>query len=379
MKERINVYGTGENAIRLILENEYLIENVIACENSSIQEFMGYKVIPIDKIDEKQLRSGMILVASSREVYWDIKRKLENTYNLSEFVDFVYYRVYKKQIALAYGNCHMVPMIQALENNKEFNEKYAFYPFPAICDMPGKFDNSIYDEEFMKHISLLLHQCIRENNFYGKEYSSHNIISRLPKSCRIIGVPNLYRTPLFMYPQVDLKIEGVTHEGRNWFPFRDSFIDAVKDTLSIKEIAYAIKNDTGIFKADDIRCGQEKFFKKIRDREQEWDIKPYDFLKENIADNQMFYDTNHPTPYVIRWIITELMSILNIQDKSVDWNRIADLGAFELPIYASVRNACGLKYNPSIIRKKGYKILPINMDIEEYVRQYIKWYEYDCL
>ena len=48
------------------------------------------------------------------------------------------------------------------------------------------------------------------------------------------------------------------------------------------------------------------------------------------------------------------------------------MDAHESPIYPCVRDALGLKWDIQYIRKQGKKFVK-NMDLAEYIREYIDW------
>lgn len=93
--------------------------------------------IPVVPFGEAEaiLRKHYTVIASSENAYWEIKSSLEHKYGLSEFVNFEYYRTFRKKVAVIYGNCHAYWIKNALMLSKEFNNIYGIYPLKMICNI----------------------------------------------------------------------------------------------------------------------------------------------------------------------------------------------------------------------------------------------------
>ena len=205
-KKEVLVYGIGVNALRFVLQNKNL--KIISFIEGKLKSksFLGYPVIQFEDASVL-LHKYYTIIATSPDVYWQIKEKFE-LIGLEEFIDFTYCEVYNKKMAIIYGNCHTVPIKEGLCLSKKFNSEYGFYPFRQIQNirrMEGKDLSSCSIE----NCDLFIHQCIRKNNTYGEIYSSEYLINRLKKNCTVIGIPNVYRMPKFLYPQVNYDIENV--------------------------------------------------------------------------------------------------------------------------------------------------------------------------
>lgn len=96
MKE-VNIYGTGINALKFLLSNKNDIKVSCFIEGKKdISSFMGYKVVNISDAT-KEFNARYTVVASSENVYFEIKRTFEKEYGLVEFEDFEYSDTYNKK------------------------------------------------------------------------------------------------------------------------------------------------------------------------------------------------------------------------------------------------------------------------------------------
>lgn len=285
--------------------------------------------------------------------------------NLDEFDDYIYERYVNKYLTIVYGNCHTSLVIRYLENCDRFNELYAIYPILPIQNIT---DSNYFEKKVFKICDVFIHQSIQVNNRYGTEYSSDVLISKLKKSCRVISIPNVYHLPLFMYPQY---YEGkeLNYKGYNFF-FRDSIIDSqVKEGKSLKEIIEAYS--FSYFSPVQIKNSYDKFISKVKEREEQWDIKISDFIIKNIQTKQLFYDPNHPTNCLIKYYAEEIVKKLlnlNCEIREID----VQLDAYEMPMLACVVKELGGDYFniQKELRKTGLKVMNCKMKLKQYILQY---------
>lgn len=141
---------------------------------------------------------------------------------------------------------------------------------------------------------LFLHGCIRKDNKYGKEFCSEMYIERLPKECKVVGFPNMYGLPTFLYPQVgyntEYKLEGA------FYHICDRFVDKYYNNKSLDELCRMI-NTERLSSDEELQAMFESFYYKVEQREKEWDIKVLDFIKDNLKSVQLFYDHTIPQTF----------------------------------------------------------------------------------
>ena len=297
-------------------------------------------------------------------------KKTVKKLNLTEFKDYVLYKYYKKKIVVIYGNCHMGILSEMLNSYFPFKKEFVIYPFELICNITSKeyLDNTVFE-----YCDVLIHQSIRENNRYGVEFASCNIIQKTKKGCQVIAVPNVYHLPMCFFPQFLEEKEFRIHAGTTIF-FRDRLIeDMIQGNKKIDEIIECY-NSTSTYSEVEIEKKWRDFIRKIEKREKDWDIKISDYIIQNAGKVQLFYDPNHPTNEFIKHIVIELLKLLKI---NVDEDIISDidvhkLDSYEMPICASVCKFFGLDYNSEIyeLRKTGIKLCSTYMDLRQYVIQY---------
>lgn len=353
-RREINVYGIGITAMKFVLSNNDLsIKNFIEGRHVK-QKFMGLDIPIVDYNEaENILKKYYTIVACQEHIYHEIKDKLE-LYGLREFVDFEYYECFKKKVAIVYGNCHGGVVKSYLRMSKEFSAEYGLYPVKPIQECAGykkehpDWDVIVEYKAALEACSLFIHQGVKKENYFGEEYSSDNFIKHLKPECRKIIFPNLYRMPMFMFPQMPSYTDNVRWEGIDWF-YKDIFIDANYKDMTLKQLVLMIEKENLIPVKDTVE-GKEIFEEKVREKKKHWDIKILNHIKSGYGKAKLFYDSGHPTGYIMKYIANNLLRMLGFS--SVDYllqeNTAAELDIYEIPLYRSVRKALSLPGGTSI-------------------------------
>ena len=101
-----------------------------------------------------------------------------------------------------------------------------------------------------------------------------------------------------------------------------------------------------------------------------------EWILDNYQEHQLFYDVNHPTNYTISRFINEILKRLKINNNIENFDYIYRMDNSEDPVYGQVRRELGLKWtNINCMRKYSkHSLSGIQIDIDEYVREYIAWY-----
>lgn len=324
---------------------------------------------------EKDLKGKVIIVAVSENVYHEIRKQLLS-YGLKEFHDFIYYTLIDRRIAIAYGNCHMNIIKSFLRSSKLFSQAYAFYPLPPIMQI----ELSMISGEVLRNCDLLLSQDIRKDNSYGEEFAIDKIKNELSIDCKHIIVPNLYKLGFIYFPQYKSGFnrnyaQGLFLNGK-WdefglFPFSDYYIDKMlEEGVSIDVIVKKCSSGT-CFSAEEIIKNFDDALLKIKLRELSWDIKCSEYIERNYKKKRLFYEPEHPTNVIFRYICQEILRLLGIADEiSANDN----LGNYETPIYPEVKETLGLLFENEKVRiNDKSRNLDEIASYEEYVRQYIWW------
>lgn len=372
LQRKVIVWGTGINAINFISTNEGIVEAFI----DSYKEGTSFLGVPLYKPEHilGLVKKYYIVIASSEYVYWDIKAILDNN-GYVEFDDYCYYSVYNKKIAIIYGNCHVAPVKEGLLGIPEFNDTYGFYPLRQIHEI-RRLNASDLTSPAVENCDLFLHQSIRDDNSYGIQYASSKILSRLKRDCKVISFPNLHKLPKCFFPQYNSEYLPKKIGGMSYYPFRDEFIEmSYKNGESEHDIALAIRSSNDIWDSYDIQVSYEKFREKVMSREQEWDVKIGRWIDNNYKIRHLFYDQNHPTSAVMRFVIQEIAQLLRMKVSDRTSRGLVELDFYETPIYGQVFKALNLRfdYDYHFYRHSKNTYSGREISLEEYVHEYILW------
>lgn len=178
------------------------------------------------------------------------------------------------------------------------------------------------DKKLIEKCDLLILQYIK--NY--RKIIHHDYIKGLIKSeCKIILIPH-YTFSDYQYPYDILN---------------DTFFDENK---SKNELEIYINN---LFLEDEekILTHLDNELNHIKDLDENSNIKCYDFIKNNYDKNLLFYSRSYPTYVLFHYISTQILSLINIDDKIEPiWSSYAS-HVLE-PIYPNVKKYLKLKFEP---------------------------------
>lgn len=356
-KKGIILFGAGKMAEKFIYQ--YYDDVNINClwDNRRTGRLLDYY------IEKPKYRKNCFIIVTSIS-YLEIREQLISM-GYCEFYDFIPASIFKKKIAIVYGNCHINAVKLYLECHKEFSSKYGFYPFPMIQILK---DMDIRYEKILGNCDLLFHQSVRKDNVYGEEYSSEQILQNVKKNCRVISVPNLYGLPKYLFPQ--LEIHGRWQQG-SFCPF---FIDTnvvawLKNGIGKESIKKYIM-EGGVYSKNEIIKLWDDFKIKIDKREQKWDIKISDYIFDNYKKERLFCDINHITSKTAKEIALRILKYLGFKEEIII--ELPTMDDMETIIYKDVKDALGLEFEDDIIRRYSFgnvSLNPYEMDIDEYINQ----------
>lgn len=278
-----------------------------------------------------------------------------------------------KETVIVYGNCHTETLTDMLLACPRLTEQYEI---KRICPVHTIKTKDYFDEPVFHECDVFIHQSIRLQNRYGEEFASEKVIRKLKPGCRIIAIPNLYHLPKCFFPQYSEEPE-LKRNGETVF-FRDSVIDAGRRArLSEREIVAEYLRDD-LYSEQEILDSFAAFIEKVRQREREWDVKIADFIVENYRQHQLFFDPNHPTNYLLRFVADRVAEILldeagKQKQYEFDMSRVRTMDCYEMPVCNAVRKALRLEGDYDDVYRKsvdGRKLSRGEMRVEEYVREY---------
>lgn len=371
MNKAVAIFGTGYHAARCLylLQGRNVNVNFFYNNNPSITSFLGKEVfVP----NEQNVKAVYVVVASLETTYAEIAIQLKG-FGIKEFEDFIYYDWLEKEIVLLHGNCHILVLKEYLKSSTDFCDKYAIYPNPLIYEnRTGKIEESV-----LRNCDVWVHEDIREDNPFGYDLSDKGIRESIKPNVLEIIIPHLFGFGKMFFPQaVDRTEKSVAMKSGDisgeMFPYEDKVIkEGIEKRLSTEKIISLCKSSQAISK-DEILCIFQMNMQKIRQREQCWDIKIYDFLVDNYKKCKLFYDPIHPTNVVLEEISRKVLEKLRIQTGNIVSNYCLDYD--EIPVYPCVTETLKLGWNEEEIRKsiRGKKFAS-KLDFEEYVREYIWW------
>lgn len=385
MKDRnekaINIYGIGITAVKFVLSHYKFLKIKSFIEGKRVKpKFMDLDIPVIDvKEAWNYLKKYYTVVACQERVYHEIKNVLES-YGLKEFIDFEYHECFLKKVAIVYGNCHSGALKSYLRLSQEFSNDYGLYPVQQIQECwKWRKEHPCVDihdryKDALERCDLFIHQGVRKENYFGEEFASETLIKYLNSGCKKIVFPNLYRMPMFMFPQMISYTDNIRWEGNNWF-FRDKYIDENYKDMTVHQLVQMIE-DENLIPQGEIKSGLELFEYKVGQREQSWDIKILDFIRSSYGKCKLFYDPGHPTGQIMRQIAKQILLMMGYLKAvtELETNTTSELDVYEVPLYSSVEKALGLLGGDRVIRRyNGIKLRNVSMDFKEYVQQYLCW------
>lgn len=368
--DRIVILGTGIDALRCTqkLVRKYEIQPEYYIVNDCRQnEFVGHRVVECDK---KHIEEKYVLVATSEAAYSEIQKQL-NSFGLEEFKGFIFYEWLFKKLVLLHGNCHLDVVESYLRSSDLFCERYAIYPNPRICFNTSK----RIPLEVLKNVDLWIHEDIQDKNGYGYGLSDNFLKSYIKKSAVEIIIPHLFGLGklLFPYSGINKNNEALSNNAdeNGMFPHSDHLIDmCVERGFSVEKIIEYCMNENAMSEKE-VTENFKLYMDKIRIREEKWDIKIYDFIKNNYKKRKLFFDIGHPTNIIFEYITKRILDILKIDndiatDVQLDWH--------EVPVYPTVKKFLQLECSEEEIRKsKKAKRIADKMDTQQYIREYLFW------
>ena len=356
ISKEIIIFGAGAIGEKFIYQYFDKLHISYFWDNKKTGELLGY---PIRR--PQSLKNCFIIVTSV--FYLEIRNQLIQM-GYCEFTDFIPYQIFQKKMAIAYGNCHIGSIKRYLEQHKEFDSEYGFYPFPMIYELKE------LDCEYisvLQHCDLFLHQSIRRTNKYGEQYASEYMLQHLQKNCHIIAIPNLYGMPKYLFPQLDTTPRWQVGTICPYFIDRNvvMWLESGKSNLDIRRHIFR----GGVYTSQQIIDMWELFLQKISEREKEWDIKVSNYIISNQKRKKIFCDVNHITSETAQEISLRILQYMNYKEqKSSIIPMMDDLEVF---VYKDVKEALGLEFQENSIRKWGKTncFNTCNMDFDEYINQ----------
>lgn len=108
-----------------------------------------------------ELKNYFVIVATETEnVYFEIAKQLEDL-GLIEYKNYLPVWLIDRELAILYGNCHMIKLEKYLQKQPEFTRKYYIRRYYVAALDKNKRVPSDHD---LKYCRLLISQDIRDDN-----------------------------------------------------------------------------------------------------------------------------------------------------------------------------------------------------------------------
>ena len=390
---KVNIYGSKDSALRFILSNKNLeinkfidgkLKEPCYFDLNYVDSPVKYPVIPLADAED-DLRKFHTIVCCSPESYWGIKKDLE-TLGFVEFEDFEYFKTFRKKIAICYGNCNAFGVKAMLEATPDFYHNYGFYPVLPVYHITQNNHLKIQvTEEILNRCDLFLYQMIREQNIYGPEYATSNIVNIIHNNnCQLISIPNYYGLPKFMFPQCNkCRTEHLNSVEGLLFPFqnlRDFYIDTNYQKMNVNQLCEMIA-EKDVIDHSHILDLFDEFQYKLVDREKELSVKTSSYIFSHFREYQLFYDPFHPAEKLLSVIANKVLFLINKNykyqiDKYYNGGDFALLDSNEIPVYNSVRKTFDFQFSQPILRRSllRYSVqhaVTIPLTLKQYVELYL--------
>ena len=355
----------------------------IICDNHTSDTYKGLKVYKFEEIEPMLVMNKSLDVDDYKIIvfyngindYNRIKHLLQEI-GLNEFDDYLQYQLYKKKIAMTWGNCHVEVIKKFLQANPYFAMNYAFYETFELWKMiPQNVNTGI-----IKASDLIICQDIREDNSIGAFISSDTIDIYKSDTCKIIKVPNVYNFGRYLYPQIDIPIskDNMYFMGNKyWVWYRDKYIDDYLKKHKDYTINELLEYLYGLDLDKEIKMLYDRFITKCEKLDERSSFVINNWLKDASKSEMLFIDPEHPAEILLKKYYDEVCDILRIENVYTPMMNSINYG-HGTPIYPQVLKFFDIKYDECIKYSKASESLMNTpyMNFEEYVRQYCLIYEY---
>lgn len=403
MKQKIAIWGTGKRAEKFLLSYGDIFD-VQCFYDSTNFGFEKYGIIvkqydPTDNIK--------IIIAST---YWEeISDQLEK-YGKKYLVDYIdseayedgiqYEEIYKRydgnteiikysnwcgrKYAVISGNCQTSRYEDLLARNQEFSRDYIIVKVPKVCDWSVRsslMEKWLADDVFWKNIDLYIYQYVQEENRFSKLLFSDRTLVRLRQDCQKLRIVNTYFDGY--WPQIKklsiAKRHCLAGAELGLIGHSDKYIEKFAEQgFAFDEILEKIEK-IDFFSEQEMKEAIQKSLAKIKDKEQECDVKISDYIIDNYDKKQLFYSPNHPIEEVLLEYLNRILTRLGYAQWKIsitDFNIYSEtLKGQDMPIYKSVINYLGVNEFERVYFPNRYVIPKCSLDRKGFFKFYFDLYK----
>jgi len=221
---------------------------------------------------------------------------------------------------LFYGNCQIHAIYKTL--NMSSND-YTSFVIPCWNDNINK----EYFTDIINKCDIIITQPVNDN-YRDVDYLSTNyIINNSRKDCIIILFDSCY----FNFYYFDLTYKFFNNSILNK-PIDYHYTKMIECYTDNKSINYYIENyvnNEELKTYDELDIIAENSLNELKlrytknkeqyNKENIYIITTHEFIKNNYKDILLFYSMNHPTKYIIQYICSEIITVLN-EKNTIDYN-----------------------------------------------------------
>ena len=307
--------------------------------------------------------------------YYEIRDDLI-AHGLREVIDFSSHFLFEKKVCLIHANCHGEAIIPYLKQCSDFIREYSIYPWEGLI-LSNKEE---IGDRILKCADVFIFQIIGRDNHFGEKYASDYCLGCIKEDCIKVCVPNFYPIINAFFPMQTVEQNDLAGSARSRkMFFRDKLLDEGyerygEDIASIREFA-----ENYSFDGVDIKRMFEAMMSLIKERDNMWDIKVYDYIMANYKTKSLFHDIGHPDEELMIYICRGICDILGLGYPSPEIERkcMPDLG-FRSIVWDGARKILDLSFPEKLMRiERSYRMLEgaIHLDSEEidrdeYIREY---------
>ena len=252
-----------------------------------------------------------------------------------------------KQIALVYGNCHFHVLTRYLLRAPAFTQRYCLVVIPPVFEME-ELEIRTISESLLENTDLIIYQQIRQENLYGAQWSTEELLSRLPRTCIRICIPN---TVFFGYfPQEGPRHDTILKNQINRVPMfcGDKYIDAVyQSSRSIRQTV-AVLSSPDYLSEDQVAKNLNRSFRILELQDLGCDIPMRDFVIREFRRQHLFTEPKHPTNPFFREMSERILRKIGLSDRLCDpesLDKEDTLSTINRLLYPSVIKHLGLQFD----------------------------------
>ncbi len=251
-----------------------------------------------------------------------------------------------KPNCLLYGNCQSGTLYKYLKTNYPDMYNYNY----IINWKKLKDKDYVFPAEIAKNADIFIYQPLKNHGNLDTDFIKNNL---LKKSCVCISMPYILFLGYFPdYVHPDERNDKTKSKKYTFgaFPYGHGQLNKLilKNCYTINEIIELSRKDD--FLSEDFIWNKlETSLQVLREREKSTDIKIADFIEQNYDKFKLFHSVNHPTNYLYKELIKQVLLVLHLDTNGVDKNQFfkREVGSVcsNPIIYPCVVKALNLPFN----------------------------------